>query len=84
MEIPALGGLLCAERTAEHLDLYIEGKEALFWDSVEECAAACSHILTNEELRKQIAAAGQARSVANGNTNENVMRAIVEEVRTQS
>jgi spore maturation protein CgeB len=84
MEIPALGGLLCAERTVEHLHLYIEGKEALFWSGVEECAAACTRILTNEELRKQIAAAGQARSVANGNTNENVMRAIVQRVCAES
>ena len=84
MEIPALGGLLCAERTTEHLDLYTEGKEALFWSGVEECAAACRSVLTNEEFRLRIAAAGQTRSVSNGNTNENVMRAIVEQVSVQS
>ena len=78
LEVPALGGLLCAERTTEHLDMYVEGKEALFWDSAEECAEVCRSILANEELRQQIAAAGRVRSETNGNTNENVMRTIVE------
>src|ERR1039458_4341078 len=37
VEIPALGALLCAERTAEHTDMYEEGKEALFWKDAQEC-----------------------------------------------
>ena len=30
LEIPALGGLLCAERTSEHLHLYAEGERGAF------------------------------------------------------
>ena len=78
LEIPALGGLLCAERTTEHLEMYQEGKEALFWSTVQECAAVCKEVLGNEPLRRQIAAAGHARSLSNGNCNENVMRSVVE------
>jgi hypothetical protein len=78
LEIPALGGLLCAERTTEHLDMYVENKEALFWSSARECAAVCRSILKDEDRRQQIAAAGHARGIANGNTNENVMRAVFE------
>ena len=78
MEIPALGGLLCAERTAEHLALYDEGKEALFWNSVDECASVCLGILRDETRRKQIAIAGYERSIANGNHNEQIMRVIIE------
>jgi hypothetical protein len=78
LEIPSLGGLLCAERTTEHLGMYVEGVEALFWNDAEECAAACMHALGHEEERQKIAAAGQARNVANRIRNETVMSEILE------
>jgi hypothetical protein len=78
LEIPALGGLLCAERTPEHLGLYAEGEEALFWSDAEECAAVCRAVLQDDARRERIAAAGHARSLKNGCRNETVMRAIVE------
>jgi len=77
LEIPALGGLLCAERTSEHLDMYVEREEALFWNDAEECAAACRWALGHEEERRRIAAAGRARNVANGIRNENVIGEIL-------
>lgn len=80
LEIPALGGLLCAERTSEHLEMYAEGEEALFWSSAEECAAVCKKALADERRRARIAAAGHARSIRNGHHNERVMRAIIERV----
>ena len=33
-EIPYCGGLLCAERTSEHLQLYQEDVEAVYWSDV--------------------------------------------------
>jgi hypothetical protein len=78
LEITSLGALFCGERTSEHLEMYVEGKEALFWSSAEECATVCRQILNDEPLRQQIAAAGHARSMANGYTNENIMRSIVD------
>ena len=78
LEIPALGGLMCAERTAEHLGLYAEGEEALFWSDAEECASVCRAVLQDDARRERIAAAGHARSLKNGCRNETVMRAIVE------
>jgi spore maturation protein CgeB len=77
LEIPALGGLLCAERTSEHLAMYAEGKEALFWSDAEECAKACAWALDHEEERKRIAAAGQARNFVNRIRNENVIGEIL-------
>lgn len=77
LEIPALGGLLCAERTSEHLSMYREGLEALFWDDAEECAAECMRVLGNEEERVKIAAAGQMRNIANQIRNENVLSEIL-------
>jgi spore maturation protein CgeB len=77
LEIPALGGLLCAERTSEHLGMYLEGKEALFWGDVAECASACRWALDHEEERSRIAAAGQRRSITNQIRNEIVMNEIL-------
>jgi spore maturation protein CgeB len=77
LEIPALGGLLCAERTTEHLGMYVEGAEALFWNDAEECAVVCMHALEHEEERRKIASAGQARNIANQIRNETVMSEIL-------
>jgi spore maturation protein CgeB len=78
LEIPALGGLLCAERTPEHLEMYVEGEEALFWRDAEECAAVCRAVLRDDARRERIAAAGHARSLMNGHSNENVLRSVLE------
>jgi len=80
LEIPALGGLLCAERTSEHLQMYREGLEALFWEGGEECAAMCRNVLEDNALGRRIAAAGRIRCIANGSYNERGMNAIVEDV----
>ena len=82
LEIPALGGLFCAERTREHLHMYVEGEEALFWNDAQECSRVCNAILLDPARRDRIAAAGHARALTNGHLNERVMRAIVERVFT--
>jgi spore maturation protein CgeB len=82
LEIPALGALLCAERTTEHLGMYVEGEDALFWDGAQECANVCHEALRDDVRRRKIAAAGHARSIVNGNHNERVMKAVVERVFT--
>jgi spore maturation protein CgeB len=77
MEIPSLGGLLCAERTAEHLAFYREGEEAVFWSDSVECAAACHALLADAPLRERISAHGRIRSVHNGYTSENLIRKVI-------
>jgi spore maturation protein CgeB len=72
-EIPHLGGVLCAERTSEHLDLYREDEEAVFWESPEECAEKCRRLLADEGLRGRLSAAGRARCVLNQTTNARVL-----------
>jgi spore maturation protein CgeB len=76
-EIPALGGLLCAERTSEHLSMYAEGQEALFWSNPEECAAMCRYALAEENRRLSIAAAGKRRIKKNGHYNEMILADII-------
>ncbi len=78
LEIPALGGLLCAERTVEHSAMYTEGQEALFWGDAEECANACFQALRQPELSQRIAAAGLQRIHVNGDFNEKTLQAIID------
>ena len=78
LEVPALAGLLCAQRTSEHLTMYKEGTEALFWDGADECARVCREILADEDRRQRIAAAGHMRIRQNGHYNETIMRDILD------
>ena len=84
LEIPALGGLLCAERTTEHTAMYEEGKEALFWSDADECAAQCFAALADEQRRQRIAAAGHERLARNGHYNEVVMQHIIDQTKLQT
>lgn len=77
VEIPYTGGVLCAERTKEHLYMYDEDKEAVFWSTPEECATKCKRLLGDDNLRIRIARAGQARCEKNGFLNERVVADIL-------
>ena len=79
VEIPYIGSVLCAERTSEHLELYREGEEAVFWSSVPECGDVCASLLAREADRACIAAAGQRRALANAHLNETLMAGILAE-----
>ncbi len=76
-EVPALGGLLCAERTSEHLEMFRDGNEAVFWNDAEECAAACFALLRDEQRRARIARAGQDAAWRRGYGNESVMKQVL-------
>jgi hypothetical protein len=78
MEIPALGNVLCAERTPEHCALYEEDREAVFWSGAEECAAQCLALLADEPRRLAIAAAGRQRFLKNGWRNERVVQLVLD------
>lgn len=77
LEIPSLGGVFCAERTEEHLALYEEDKEAMFWSSPEECAAKCRALLADEARRRSVAQNGHLRYLKNGWTNEKVAQTLI-------
>ena len=82
LEIPSLGSVLCAERTQEHLALYNEDEEAVFWSNAEDCAAKCHALLNNDVWRKSIGEKGRQRYLKNGWTNmkiaESILRAAFE------
>jgi len=77
LEIPAMGGLLCAQRTPEHLAMYNEGQEALFWSNAKECAEISLWALAHPEIAVEIAAHGKARYLRNQYTNENIMKQLI-------
>ncbi|MCX2485240.1 CgeB family protein [Pedobacter sp. MR2016-24] len=77
LEIPYAGGLLCAERTAEHQHLYLEGVEAAFWSDASECVKVCKDLLNNGKI-DQLRLAGMQRVRALKVGNEDICRAILE------
>jgi spore maturation protein CgeB len=83
MEIPYAGGLLCAERTAEHQALYEEGEEAVFWSSPEECVAVCRALLADPVRIARIKAAGRARVISNRVGSEDLCRTVLAQVAAQ-
>lgn len=79
LEIPSLGGLLCAERTVEHEALFYDGKQAFFWRDAQECAQICTTLLRDEPYRQAVAQAGHARYLNSGYANEQVLSRILQE-----
>jgi spore maturation protein CgeB len=79
-EIPYAGGLFCGERTSEHLQMYEDGEEAVFWSSVEECIEKCRELLGDETRRRRVREAGGRRIRALGLGNETVCRKVLVEL----
>jgi spore maturation protein CgeB len=77
LEIPSLGGLFCAERTTEHISMYADGIEAVFWDDADECARLCNRLLAAEDERGEIAMQGHLRYLSDSNKNEAVLQKIL-------
>jgi hypothetical protein len=65
LEVPTIGSVLCAERTDDHLALYEEDREAVFFDTAEDCADKCLALLADPQRLAAVAAAGQARALRN-------------------
>lgn len=81
LEIPFIGGLFCAERTPEHLAMYAENEEAVFWNDADECVAQCRELLADDQKRERIRKAGMDRVRANQVGNEDICRKIIDELK---
>jgi len=77
LEVPFAGGLLCAERTTEHQEMYREGEEAVFWSDAAECARVCNQLLKDDTLRESIRIAGMRRVRSMKTGNEDVSNEII-------
>ena len=69
VEITACGGFLMAERTNEHLSLFEENKEAVYFSSNKELLEKCKFYLKNDPERKQIIENGHKRCIQSGYSN---------------
>jgi spore maturation protein CgeB len=78
LEVPFAGGLFCAERTSEHLALYKEGEEAVFWADAAECASVCKKLLLDNSVREDIRLAGMKRVKSLQVGNEDICRQLLQ------
>lgn len=74
MEIPACKSLLMAERTAEHMALFKDNKEAAFFSSDEELLDKCRYYLAHPKVLHEVQEAGYARCVSSGYSNYDMVR----------
>lgn len=74
IEIPACGKLMLAERTPEHLALFEDGVEAVFFDSDDELLDKTRYYLKHPALADQIGQAGRARCLRCGYSNHQRVR----------
>jgi spore maturation protein CgeB len=79
LEIPALGALFCAERTPEHMAMYEDGEEAVFWADADECARQCQALLADEARRLAIAQRGHERYLRNRHANQDILQQLLDE-----
>ncbi len=79
-EITACGGFLLAERTPGHLERFVEGEEAVFFNGYDELVAQVRRYLPDEAARNRIALAGQRRAWSSGYDNDTQVRRILDRV----
>lgn len=80
VEIPACGGFMLAERTAEHLAMFTEGQEAAYFENHAELLDKCRYYLSHEDERKKIADAGLQRCINSGYSNEGMIRSVLQSI----
>lgn len=77
VEIPACGGFMMAERTDEHLALFEENKEAVYFSTNEELLEKCLFYLKHEDERRKVADAGREKAICAGYSNESMVSKII-------
>ena len=81
VEVPFIGSAaFCAERTAEHAEMYREGVEAVFWNSPQECAQACLKLLEDPAGCRKMAARARNRVIELKLSNDEVAASILDRV----
>ena len=76
MEIPACKSMLMAERTDEHMNLFEDGKEAVFFSSNEELLDRCRYYITHLDECKVISQAGYNRCIKSGYSNLEMIKGV--------
>ena len=81
IEIPAIGTLLCSFRTKAMKEIFIEDKEAIFFNNPKECAKKCKYYLKNLKINKKISKKGNIKiTKILKPTNEQMIKKIINTV----
>lgn len=80
VEIPACGGFMLAERTAEHIELFKEGVEAEYFSDKDELLSKTLMYLNNNEGRLKIRNAGLERSKISDYSYDNMAKRILDDL----
>ena len=81
VEIPAIGTLLCANKTKTHQKILIENKEAIFFKNANECYKKCNSLLSDIRKINKIAYKGHIKVIKILKAdNETILRKIVRKV----
>jgi spore maturation protein CgeB len=76
-EVPACGGFMLADRTDEHVELFEEDKEAVYFGSTGELVEKIRYYLTRDAERAAIADRGHQRVVGGHNTYRDRLDTII-------
>lgn len=77
VELPACGGFMLAERTQEHQELFVEGREAEYFETKEEIVTKIEYFLKYENKRKKIAQQGYNKCIRAKYDYKNQLREII-------
>jgi len=81
VEIPACGGFMLAERTAEHQALFEEGVEAEFFGGVEEMVEKIHYYMQHKDERRAIARRGRLRCLRSRYSNDERVKEMLDLVK---
>lgn len=76
MEIPACSGFMLAERTTEHLNLFKEDDEAVYFSDNEELLSKIKYYLKAENIRLKITSNGFNRCQKSGYDNISMIKKV--------
>jgi spore maturation protein CgeB len=78
--IPACGGFMLHERTAEVVTYFEEGRECAFFDGADEMIERVDYFLAHPAEREAVAEAGHLRCLSSGNAVDDRVRTVLEKV----